>query len=140
MLQELQPLEARYRNLMIMGGGHIGSGLARQLENTHNIKLIELSHARAEQLSAELSNKTLVLQGDATDQEMLNEERIEDVDLFVAVTNDDEANIMAALLAKRMGAKKNHGADSAQCLCGFGSRWRNRYCHFTANKRPSLRC
>lgn len=105
-MEELQPLEERYRNIMIMGGGNIGAGLARQLEDNHRIKLIELSQDRAEQLSSELSDKTLVLLGDATDQAMLSEERIEDIDAFIAVTNDDEANIMAALLAKRMGAKK----------------------------------
>lgn len=104
-MDELQPREAHYKRVMIVGGGNIGSGLARQLEATHRVKLIELSLHRAEELSAQLDN-TLVLHGDASDQQMLSEERIEDIDVFISVTNDDEANIMSALLAKRMGAKK----------------------------------
>ncbi|RUO35873.1 Trk system potassium transporter TrkA [Aliidiomarina sanyensis] len=104
-MDELQPREAHYKRVMIVGGGNIGAGLARQLEDTHRLKLIELSLHRAEELSAQF-DKTLVLHGDASDQQMLSEERIEDIDVFIAVTNDDEANIMSALLAKRMGAKK----------------------------------
>lgn len=104
-MDELQPREAHYKRVMIVGGGNIGAGLARQLEDTHRVKLIELSLHRAEELSAQF-DKTLVLHGDASDQQMLSEERIEDIDVFIAVTNDDEANIMSALLAKRMGAKK----------------------------------
>ncbi|MCC5856099.1 MAG: Trk system potassium transporter TrkA [Idiomarina sp.] len=104
-MEELQPLEERYKRVMIVGGGHIGAGLARELEGNSRVKLVELSHHRAEELSAELEN-TLVLQGDAADQRLLSEERIEEIDLFIAVTNDDEANIMSAMLAKRMGAKK----------------------------------
>ncbi|TRW48766.1 Trk system potassium transporter TrkA [Aliidiomarina halalkaliphila] len=104
-MDELQPREAHYKRVMIVGGGNIGAGLARQLESSHRVKLIELSLHRAEELSAQLDN-TLVLHGDASDQQMLSEERIEDIDVFISVTNDDEANIMSALLAKRMGAKK----------------------------------
>lgn len=104
-MEELQPLEARYKRVMIVGGGHVGSGLARALEDNHRVKLVELSQHRAEELSAELEH-TLVLQGDAADQRMLSDERIEEIDVFIAVTNDDEANIMSAMLAKRMGAKK----------------------------------
>src|SRR5690554_3317665 len=90
---------------MIVGGGLVGAGLARALETTHRVKLIEHSHQRAEELSTELQ-QTLVLHGDAADQRILNDERIEEIDVFIAVTNDDEANIMSAMLAKRMGAKK----------------------------------
>jgi len=104
-MEELQPLEERYQRVMIVGGGHIGEGLARQLEKNHRVKLIELSQQRAEELSAQLGN-TLVLHGDAADQNLLDEERIEEIDAFIAVTNDDEANIMSAMLAKRMGANK----------------------------------
>lgn len=104
-MDELQPREAHYKRVMIVGGGHIGSGLAKLIEHTHRVKIIELNAQRAEELSAQFE-KTLVLHGDASDQQLLSEERIEDIDVFVAVTNDDEANIMSALLAKRMGAKK----------------------------------
>lgn len=104
-MEELQRLENTYRRIMIVGGGLVGAGLARALERSHRVKLVETRLERAEYLSATLEN-TLVLHGDASDQQMLSEERIEDIDVFVAVTNDDEANIMSAMLAKRMGAKK----------------------------------
>ncbi|MBA3988824.1 Trk system potassium transporter TrkA [Aliidiomarina maris] len=104
-MQELQRLEDTYKRIMIVGGGLIGAGLARALERSHRVKLVETKLERAEYLSASLEH-TLVLHGDASDQQMLSEEHIEDIDVFVAVTNDDEANIMSAMLAKRMGAKK----------------------------------
>lgn len=64
---------------------------------------------------------TIVFYGDASDQELLAEEHIEQVDVFIAITNDDEANIMSAMLAKRMGAKKSDGTYPTQCLRRFGS-------------------
>ncbi|MCP3290258.1 Trk system potassium transporter TrkA, partial [Aeromonas hydrophila] len=81
------------------------AGLARQLEKRYSVKLIERNQKRAEQLSEVLEN-TIVFCGDAADQELLAEEHIDQIDVFIAVTNEDEANIMSALLAKKMGAKK----------------------------------
>ncbi|RUO81041.1 Trk system potassium transporter TrkA [Idiomarina tyrosinivorans] len=104
-MEELQKLENQYRRIMIVGGGNIGAGLAKQLQTDHRVKLIERSQARAEVLSQQLEN-TLVFCGDASDQKLLLEEHVEDTDVFIAVTNDDEANIMSAMLAKRMGARK----------------------------------
>ncbi|ALQ06582.1 MULTISPECIES: Trk system potassium transporter TrkA [Pseudoalteromonas] len=104
-MNELQKLERSYKKIMIAGGGNIGAGLARSLEKNHTVKLIERSKERAEQLSEMLDN-TVVFCGDASDQELLSEEHIDQVDVFIAVTNDDEANIMSAMLAKRMGAQK----------------------------------
>ncbi|WP_024606838.1 Trk system potassium transporter TrkA [Pseudoalteromonas sp. TAE80] len=104
-MNELQKLERSYKKIMIAGGGNIGAGLARSLEKNHTVKLIERTRERAEQLSEMLDN-TVVFCGDASDQELLSEEHIEQVDVFIAVTNDDEANIMSAMLAKRMGAQK----------------------------------
>ncbi|MFC7003151.1 Trk system potassium transporter TrkA [Pseudobowmanella zhangzhouensis] len=104
-MSELQKLESSYKRIIIAGGGLIGAGLAKQLEERHNVKLIERSAQRTEQLASQL-NHTLVFQGDASDHELLSEEHIEQADVFIAVTNDDEANIMSAMLAKRMGAKK----------------------------------
>ncbi len=104
-MEELQKLENRYRRIMIVGGGNIGAGLAKQLEADHRVKLIERSETRAEALSQQLEH-TLVFKGDASDQKLLEEEHVEDTDVFIAVTNDDEANIMSAMLAKRMGARK----------------------------------
>ncbi len=104
-MSELQKLEKSYHRIMIAGGGNVGYGLARALEKNHSVKLIERSKERAEYLSSALDN-TVVYVGDASDPELLEEENIEQVDVFLAVTNDDEANIMSAMLAKRMGAQK----------------------------------
>jgi trk system potassium uptake protein TrkA len=90
---------------MIAGGGNIGAGLAKILEKTHQVKLIEHSSERAEKLTSALNN-TLVFVGDSSDEELLVQENIEQIDVFIAVTNDDEANIMSALLAKKLGARK----------------------------------
>ncbi|TDB47242.1 Trk system potassium transporter TrkA [Photorhabdus khanii] len=104
-MSELQRLEKPYKRLMIVGGGNIGAGLALRLEKDYRVKLIERNQQRATEL-AELLHDTIVFYGDASDQELLAEEHIEQVDVFIALTNDDEANIMSAMLAKRMGAKK----------------------------------
>lgn len=104
-MNELQKLEPAYKKIMIAGGGNIGAGLARILEKNHQVKLIERSADRAEKLTSEL-NETLVFQGDSSDQELLTEENIDQFDVFIAVTNDDEANIMSSLLAKRLGVRK----------------------------------
>ncbi len=104
-MSEMQKLDNSYRNIMIAGGGNIGLGLAQKLERNHAVKLIEHKLERAEALSERLENTT-VFCGDAADQELLMEEHIDQTDVFIAVTNDDEANIMSALLAKRLGAKK----------------------------------
>jgi len=102
---ELQKLENHYKKIMIVGGGNIGAGLAKQLEKDHRVKLIERNPKRAERLSQQLTHATVFI-GDGADHELLSEEHIDQTDLFIAVTNDDEANIMASMLAKRMGAKK----------------------------------
>lgn len=104
-MSELQRLEEPYRRIMIVGGGNIGAALAKRLERQYSVKLIENNPRRAAQLS-EMLNNSIVFCGDASDQELLSEEHIDQVDVFIAVTNDDEANIMSAMLAKRMGAKK----------------------------------
>ncbi|WP_346838291.1 Trk system potassium transporter TrkA [Microbulbifer sp. SAOS-129_SWC] len=104
-MSELRRLEQGYKRIMIAGGGNIGLRLAHKLEHRYSVKLIERGHQRCLFLSEELSN-TIVLHGSASDQEMLLEENIEDTDVFLALTNDDEANIMSSLLAKRLGARK----------------------------------
>ncbi|WP_029685280.1 Trk system potassium transporter TrkA [Tatumella saanichensis] len=104
-MSEMQRLEKPYKRIMLVGGGNIGFGLAQQLEKQYSVKLIERNKQRAAELS-ELLNDTIVFYGDASDQELLAEEHIDQIDLFIAVTNDDEANIMSAMLAKKMGAKK----------------------------------
>ncbi len=104
-MSELRRLDRPYKRIIIAGGGNIGLRLARLLENQYSVKIIEFSPQRAAFLSENLSN-TIVLMGSSSDQELLLEENIEDTDVFLAVTNSDEANIMSSLLAKRMGARK----------------------------------
>ncbi|UTP73298.1 Trk system potassium transporter TrkA [Alteromonas sp. LMIT006] len=104
-MSELQKLETNYKRIMIAGGGLIGAGLARRLEHNHYVKLIEFNEKRAKFLSGNLDN-TIVLNGDASSFELLDEENVDNIDAFIAVTDDDEANIMSAMLAKHMGAKK----------------------------------
>ncbi|WP_299263335.1 Trk system potassium transporter TrkA [uncultured Psychrosphaera sp.] len=104
-MNELQKLEDSYKRIMIVGGGNIGAGLAKLLETEYRVKIIEKNQKRAEYLSQQLEH-TVVFTGDASDQELLAEEQIDQTDVFIAVTDDDEANIMSAMLAKRMGAQK----------------------------------
>ncbi|TCP93378.1 trk system potassium uptake protein TrkA [Cricetibacter osteomyelitidis] len=104
-MAELQRLEKPYKKIMIVGGGNIAIGVASALEEHCTVKLIERNAERAETLAEQLQ-KTLVFHGSASDQSFLFEEHIENIDVFIALTSDDEANIMSALLAKRLGAKK----------------------------------
>ncbi|HEX9583141.1 MAG TPA: Trk system potassium transporter TrkA [Gammaproteobacteria bacterium] len=102
---ELRKLDKQVRRILLAGGGNIGQRLAAALEEKFNVKLIEHSLDRARDLSRKL-NKTIVLQGDAADEDLLREENIDNTDVFCAVTNDDQVNILSAMLAKRMGARK----------------------------------
>ncbi|TVP89284.1 MAG: Trk system potassium transporter TrkA [Pseudomonadaceae bacterium] len=104
-MSELRRLEKSNKRIIIAGGGNIGERLAEAIESRYRVKIIEKNPARAEYLAQNL-DRTVVLQGSASDKELLIEENIEEVDIFCSVTNDDEANIMSAMLAKRLGAKK----------------------------------
>lgn len=101
----IQGLDKPNRSILIAGGGNIGFQLAQFLEHHYRVKLIERDAARAVYLSETL-DKTIVLHGDAADKEMLLEENIDSIDLFCALTNDDNTNILSAMLAKRLGARK----------------------------------
>ncbi|EXJ10132.1 Trk system potassium uptake protein trkA [Nitrincola nitratireducens] len=103
-MSELRRLDKPYKRIIIAGGGNIGSRLALSLEADFQVKLIERSLPRCHVLSRQL-NRTIVLHGSASDRELLVEENIDDTDVFCALTNDDEANIMASMLAKRLGAR-----------------------------------
>ncbi|MFT6733239.1 MAG: trk system potassium uptake protein TrkA [Polaribacter sp.] len=102
---ELQELEKPYKKIMIVGGGNIGLGLAKKLEQDYSVKLIEADAKRALSISDHLDEAT-VLHGNASNKDLLSEENIDHMDVFIAVTNKDEANIMSAMLAKKMGARK----------------------------------
>lgn len=104
-MQELHRAGKTAHRIMIAGGGNIGLRLARALsQDGYSVKLIEHNMARCEYLSSSLPANVLVLQGDATDENLLEDENVESIDVFLALTNDDEDNIMSSLLAKRMGA------------------------------------
>ncbi len=106
-IARLQYTSRKVRTVMIAGGGNIGFRLARKLaEDSYNVRILESSKVRCEKLASMLPSKVLVLHGDATDEALLDNENIEEMDTFLAVTNDDEDNIMSSLLAKRLGARK----------------------------------
>ncbi|KAA0445757.1 MAG: Trk system potassium transporter TrkA [Candidatus Thioglobus sp.] len=104
-LREFRRLDKPYKNIMIAGGGLIGVNLAKFLEKEHNVHVIELDKNRVEEIADELEN-TVVLRGNASDEELLKEEGIEDTDLFLALTDSDEINVLSSILAKRLGAHK----------------------------------
>lgn len=104
-LRELRRMDKPVRRVLIGGGGNIGRRLARAIESKYEVKIIEYNKAAAERLAAEL-DRTLVLAGDVTDEELLAAENVAEMDVYCALTNDDETNIMSSLLAKRMGARK----------------------------------
>ncbi|MDN5937959.1 MAG: Trk system potassium transporter TrkA [Salinisphaera sp.] len=106
---ELRRLDRPVKRVVLAGGGNIGLRLALALEGRCQVKLIERNREQARLLSEQLA-KTIVLVGDAANKDLLVEEHIETADVFCAVTDDDEANILSSMLAKRLGARK------AMCL------------------------
>ncbi|MCC4114556.1 Trk system potassium transporter TrkA [Aromatoleum toluclasticum] len=104
-MREIRREDRAIRRIIIAGGGNIGLRLARGIEDDHNVKVIELDRRRADVLASQL-HRALVLRGDSTDEKLLENEGIDEADMFLALTNDDEDNIMSASLAKRMGAHR----------------------------------
>lgn len=93
------------RRVLLAGGGNIGAELAKRLERDYHVKLIELDPVRAERIAEEVDT-TIVLVGDCANEDLLREEGIDDTNVYCALTNDDESNILSSMLAKRMGAEK----------------------------------
>jgi trk system potassium uptake protein TrkA len=104
-MSELRKIDKPYKRVMIAGGGNIGATLAFNIENNYQVKIIEKSYDRCRVLSERLKH-TIVLNGSASEPQLLTSENIEATDVFCALTNNDESNIMMSMLAKRMGAKK----------------------------------
>ncbi|VAW48017.1 Trk potassium uptake system protein TrkA, partial [hydrothermal vent metagenome] len=105
-VSELRQRKARpSRNIMIGGGGNIGFSLAQALEKDHQVKLIDRSIQQARQ-NAEVLEKSIIIHGDVSDKDLLLEENIDEIDLFIAVTNNDEANIISGMLAKKLGVRR----------------------------------
>jgi trk system potassium uptake protein TrkA len=102
---ELRTIDEPYKRVMIAGGGNIGATLASRLEHQYQVKVIELSYDRCRTLS-EMLERSVVLHGKANEPALLMQENIEQTDVFCALTNNDESNIMMSVLAKRLGAKK----------------------------------
>jgi trk system potassium uptake protein TrkA len=105
-LDALRRRDEPVKRVMMAGGGKVGLRLARQIKNDCRIKIIESNAPRCEYLTTQLPADVLVLQGDATDEGLLEDENVREADLFLAITSDDEDNILACLLAKRMGAHR----------------------------------
>ncbi len=104
-MSEMRRLEDPVRRVVIAGGGNIGVRLALALEQTNQVKIIERDTKRARHISEQV-NKAIVLVGDAADEELLLEENVDNVDVFCALTNSEEANILSSMLAKRLGSHK----------------------------------
>lgn len=101
----LRNIDRSYQRIIIAGGGNIGERLAESLQNEYQVKVIEQNPARCKELAEQLE-RCIVLNGSATDKNLLAEEGIDDIDVFCAITNDDEVNIMSSMLAKNLGASK----------------------------------
>lgn len=93
------------RNIMIGGGGNIGFHLAKALEKDHQVKMIDRNMQQARE-NAEKLDQTIIIHGDIADKDLLIEENIDEIDLFIAVTNSDEANIISGMLAKKLGVRR----------------------------------
>lgn len=104
-MKELRPLDNPVRRIILAGGGNIGANLARSLERAHYVKIIERNPDTAELVAQELE-KAIVVVGDCADEELLREEGIDNTDVYCVLTNDDEANILSSMLAKKLGADK----------------------------------
>ena len=110
--------EITFKRIIIGGAGNIGTRLASQLENNYKVKLIDHSKKNVQRASEKLDH-TIVLHGDISDSELLNSESIEETDLFCSVTNDDENNIMSAIIAKRFGAKQTMALVNKQTYAHY---------------------
>ena len=104
-MRELRRMSGPADRIVLAGGGNIGAGLAKRLERNHHVKIIEHDPERAESIADDLDT-AIVLVGDSADEDLLHEEGIDETDVFCALTNDDEANILSSMLAKRMGCEK----------------------------------
>ncbi|MHB1398070.1 MAG: Trk system potassium transporter TrkA [Trichloromonadaceae bacterium] len=106
MMQLKEEKKRRNRRVFILGGGRIGLHIAEELERLHfEVRLVERDEARCEKLSAKLK-KTMVIHAEGTEINTLVEEGIERADVFIAVTGNDESNILCSLLARQHGARR----------------------------------
>jgi len=104
-ISELRKLDKPIKRIMLAGGGNIGKRLAMSLEKDYQVKILERDAQRAEQLSCDLNN-TIVLLGDTADESLLLDENVDQMDVYCALTNDDEDNILSSMMIKRLGTRK----------------------------------
>jgi trk system potassium uptake protein TrkA len=104
-MSEMRKVDEPYKRIIIAGGGNIGERLAASIEKQYRTKLLEINANRC-LLLAENLQSTTILHADASQTEVLLEEGVDSADVYLALTNNDEANIMSSLLAKRLGAGK----------------------------------
>ena len=105
MLTQCTGITRPVKKVCIAGGGHIGTALAKSIQDTHSVSIIEFAGKAAEQASLQLKDGIVHI-GDATDETKLQECEVSDTDVFCSVTNNDEINVMSCLLAKQQGAKR----------------------------------
>jgi trk system potassium uptake protein len=105
-LGALRKMDRTVRRIMVAGGGKVGLRLARELGSAYQLKILEANRQRCDYLATQLPAEVLVLNGDSTDEDLLGDENVQDMDLFLALTSDDEDNILSCLLAKRLGARR----------------------------------
>ncbi len=105
-LAAIHNIDQPVQRVMIAGGGKVGLRLARSLAGQCEVKVLERDKKRCEYLASQLPSSMLILQGDGADEDLLEEENVGQMDMFLALTSDDEDNIMSAMLAKRLGAKR----------------------------------
>jgi trk system potassium uptake protein TrkA len=105
-LGALRTRDQPVKRVMVAGGGKVGLRLAREIHGDYQLKIIEPIKPRCDYLATELPPEVLVLHGDSTDEDLLGDENVDQMDLFLALTSDDEDNIMSCLLAKRLGARR----------------------------------
>jgi trk system potassium uptake protein TrkA len=105
-LGALRKMDRAVKRVMIAGGGKVGLRLARQVMDEVQLKIIEAVRSRCQYLATQLPSSVMVLHGDSTDEDLMSDENVQEMDLFIALTSDDEDNILACLLAKRMGARR----------------------------------
>ncbi len=105
-LGALRKMDRPVRRIMIAGGGKVGLRLAREIGSDCQMKILEANRQRCEYLATQLPGEVLVLHGDSTDEDLLGDENVQDMDMFLSLTSDDEDNILSCLLAKRLGARR----------------------------------
>lgn len=104
-MRRIRRIHEQYERVIIYGGGGLGLCLAQALQDDYQVKIIEKNRHRCEFLSRTLQ-KALVFHGEGTDRELLINENIESTDVFLAITDDDESNIISSLQAKRLGVRQ----------------------------------